>query len=83
LGEVDATVILAPTSGVSNSKGLAGRMRLKARSRGPQENKIFELCVKNQFIWKNKQNNSLCPFKSTFFLMFAARVFETPALREG
>jgi len=61
-------------------------MRLKARSRGQHENKIFELCVKNQFIWENKQNNSLFPLKSSFFLMFAGRmwpagrVFETPGL---
>jgi len=67
-------------SGVSNSKGLAGRMRLKVRSRGPHEYKNFELCVKSQFIWKNKQNNSLFPLKFSFFLMFAGRVFETSAL---
>jgi hypothetical protein len=72
--------------GVSNSKWLAGRMRLKVRTRGPHRNKKIELCVKNQFIWKNKQND-LCFLKSLhFFLMFAGcmwsagRVFETPAL---
>jgi len=42
--------------------------------------------VKNQFIWKNKQNNSLFPLKSLFCLMFAGRmwpadrVLETPAV---
>jgi len=61
-------------AGVSNSKGLAGRMRHKVRSRGPHEYKIFELCVKIQFIWKNKENNSIFPFKSSFFLMFAGRI---------
>ncbi len=53
-----------PKSGVSNSKGLPGRMRLKVRSRGPHDNKNFELCVKNQFIRENKENNSIFPFKS-------------------
>jgi len=52
-------------------------MRLKVRSSGPHEYKNFELCVKNQCIWKN---NSLFPLKSSFFLMFAGRVFETPVL---
>jgi len=61
-------------------------MRLKVRSRGPHEYKLFELCVKIQFIWENKGNNSIFPFKYSFFLMFAGRmwpagrVFETPDL---
>ena len=65
---------IASSTGVSNSKGLAGRMRLKVRSRGPHENNIYELYVKNQFIWENKENNSIFPFKSSFFLMFAGRI---------
>jgi len=32
------------------------------------------LCVKNQFIWENKENSSIFPFKSWFFLMFAGRI---------
>ena len=67
-------------AGVSNSKGLAGCMRLKVRVCGPHQNKIFELCVENQFIWGNKENNSIFPFKSSFFLMNAGREFETPGL---
>ncbi len=61
-------------------------MRLKVSSCGPHENKIFELCVENQFIWENKEKNSIFPFKSSFFTMFAGRmwpaghVFETPGL---
>jgi hypothetical protein len=73
-------VITTPRAGVSNSKGLVGRMRLKARSRGPHENNFFGFCVKNQSIWENKENNSIFTFKSSFFLMFAGRVFETPDL---
>jgi len=65
-------------AGVSNSKWLAGHMRLKVKSRGPHGNKNSELFVKNQFIWKNKQNDLIFPSKSSFFLMFAGRVFETP-----
>ena len=41
--------------GVSNLKGLAGRIRLKVRFRGLHANNFFELCVKYLFIWKNKQ----------------------------
>ena len=48
-------------------------LKLKG-TRRPHENKIFELCVKNQFIWENKENNSIFPFKSSFFLMFAGRI---------
>ncbi len=47
---------------MSKSRGL----KLKG-TRGPNENKIFELCVKNQCIWENKENNSIYPFKSSFF----------------
>jgi len=61
-------------AGVSNSKGLAGCMRLKVRSCRPHENKNFELCVKNQFIWEIKENNSIFHFKSWFFLMFTGRI---------
>jgi len=43
--------------------------------------------LKNQFIWKNKQNHLMFPLKSSFNLMFlgrmwpAGRVFETPAVK--
>ncbi len=52
--------------------GLAGRMEIK----------IYESCVKNQFIWKNEL---MFPSKSSFLLcsrpaldLLAGRVFETP-----
>jgi len=41
--------------------------------------------LKNQFIWKNKQNHLMFPLKSSFFSdvrgPHVARVFETPALK--
>jgi len=49
-------------------------LKLKG-TRGPHEYNIFELCVIIQFFGENKENNSIFPFKSSFFLMFAGRVW--------
>jgi len=72
---------------LSNSKWLAGRMRIKVRSRRPHGNKNLNYVHKNQWIWKNKQIDWMFPSKSSFFLCsraaldpLAGRVFETPAL---
>jgi len=43
---------------------LKGTFHAARKTYGPHENKIFELCVKIQFIWENKENNSIFPFKS-------------------
>ncbi len=53
-------------------------MRLKESLAGRMKINEFELCVKNQFIWKNKQNNPLFTLKSSFFLMFAGRNGKIP-----
>jgi len=42
-------------AGVSNSKGLAGRMRLKVRSYRPHESKKIDSCV-NKSIYLEKIN---------------------------
>jgi len=60
-------------------------MRLKVGLAGCMEIENFELCVKNQFIWKNKQND-LCFLKNIHFYWcswaaldpLAGRLFETP-----
>ncbi len=83
-----------PTAEVSNSKGPAGRMRLKVWSRGLHENKIFELCVKISLIGKIRKIAQFFPSNLQFFwcsraaldplagpMWTAGRVFETPALQ--
>jgi len=49
---------------------------------------FFELCVKNGFVLKNKQNNLLFPSNLDFFWCsraaldtLAGRMFETPVLK--
>jgi len=43
-------------------------------SRGPHGNKNFESCVKNKFIWKNKQNELMFPSKYYFYDVRGPRV---------